>query len=85
MCLGAAHGGKAGLEFHIDGFSMDVRFASLGRSTQSPLTEGLAEMGRELQLQLQLQLQSFHTSPPPAQSDRDDAQEGIESYRPMSV
>ena len=83
MCWGAAHGGKAGLEFHMDGFSMDVCFATLGRSTQSPLTEGLAELGRELQLQLQLQ--SSHTSPPPAQSDRDDAQEGIESYRPMSA
>jgi hypothetical protein len=69
----------------MDGFSMDVFFATLGRSTQSPLTEGLAEMGRELQLQLQLQLQSFHTSLPPAQSDRDDAQEGVERYRPMSV
>ena len=57
MCLGAAHGGKAGLEFHMGGFFMDVCFATLERSTQSPLTEGLAEMGRELQLQLQLQLQ----------------------------
>ena len=76
--MGAEHGGKAGPEFHMDGLPMDVFF-----NTQSPLTERLAEMGRELLLQLQLQ--SYHTSPPPAQSDRDDALEGIESYRPMSV
>ena len=81
--MGAAHGGKVGPEFRMGWFSMDVCCATLGRSTQSPLTERLAEMGRELLLQLQLQ--SYHTSPPPAQSDRDDALEGIESYRPMSV
>ena len=73
--MGAEHGGKAGPEFHMDGLPMDVFF-----NTQSPLTERLAEMGRELLLQLQL-----HNSPPPAQSDRDDALEGIESYRPITV
>ena len=83
--MGAAYGGKAGLEFRVGSLPTDVCFATLGRSTQSPLTERLAEMGRELQLQLQLQLQSYHTSPLSAQSDRDDALEGIESYRPMSV
>ena len=69
--MGAAHGGKAGPEFHMDGLPMDVFFNTPGRSTQSPLTERLAEMGRELLLQLQLQ--SYHTSPLSAQSDRDDA------------
>ena len=79
--MGAAYGGKAGLEFRVGSLPTDVCFATLGRSTQSPLTEHQAEMWRELQLQLQ----SYHTSPPPAQSDRDDALEGIESYRPMCV
>ena len=83
--MGAAHGGKVGPEIRMGSLFTDLCFATRGRSTQSPLTEGLAEMGRELQLQLQLQLQSYHTSPPPAQSDRDDALEGIESYRPMCV
>ena len=78
--MGAAHGGKVGPEIRMGSLFTDLCCATLGRSTQSPLTERLAEMGRELLLQLQL-----HNSPPPAQSDRDDALEGIESYRPMSV